>query len=105
MVALNWSKPVPNAEMRCRAGGRRHYNGWRAHLANDRRRRLVAQFGLIFLLPKRGQVKAAAEALGVARTTVWRDCQALRAEWYEYLQTPAGWRRVMGPAVDRGRNE
>lgn len=89
--------------MRSRAGGRRSYNRWRQHLANDRRRRLVEEFGLIFLLPKRGQVKEAAEALGVDRVTIWRDFRVLREEWRDYMSTPAGWRRVMNVRASQER--
>jgi hypothetical protein len=79
-----------------RAAGRRHVNAWRTHLANDRRRRLVERFGpLIFLRPQRGQIAAAAAAMGVERTTLWRDCRALREQWAAYLATPEGWRRVV----------
>lgn len=98
MSAENWSAPVADAEMRRRCGGRRRYNAWRAFCAGERRRSLVELFGpLIFLRPRRGQMRAAAEALGVERTTIWRDCIVLRAQWAEYMQTPAGWGRVMGP--------
>lgn len=104
MAALNWSRPVSDAEMRARTGGRRAYNARRAYLAAERRRRLVETFGpLVFLLPKRGQVTSAAQALGVSRFTIWRDCRALRDAWHKYLQTPAGWRQVMGIAADQGR--
>ncbi len=61
-----------------RAGGRRHYNTWRRDLAFMRRGDVLAYWRVSRGAPG-WQAKAAA-ALGVHRSTITRDVEALRAE-------------------------
>ncbi len=61
-----------------RAGGRRHYNTWRRDLAFMRRGDVLKQWRASRGAP--GWQAKAAVALGVHRSTITRDVEALRAE-------------------------
>ncbi len=60
-----------------RAAGRRHYNAWRRVVAHDRQRRVLDYWRQS--KGRRGWQAAAADALGVHRSTITRDMQALLA--------------------------
>ena len=75
-----WQRQIDwNAVCR-RAGGRRRYNAMRRRKA-DARRVAIAEvldgLGLVALFARRGLSVRLAAALGVHRTTVWRDLQRI----------------------------
>jgi hypothetical protein len=85
----NWSQQRDVGEVNRRAGGRRRYNAARKRIAERRLiplGRRIAQWGDLESALGIGQPKplprhlipALARALGVHRTTVWRDVQRLR---------------------------
>ncbi|MBI3966634.1 MAG: HTH domain-containing protein [Chloroflexi bacterium] len=78
MRNVHWSAPTSNTEAYRRAGGRRHYNAWRRFMAVDRQR-LVAQLALEegFGFFQRGAQARLAKRLGVSRSTICRDVEAL----------------------------
>jgi hypothetical protein len=78
-VSNNWSAPTSLDEVRRRAGGRRHYNAWRQHLALFRRCKVSRLLGR-YKLFERGTVTAIARELGVSVATVSRDLQAMLRE-------------------------
>lgn len=73
---IDWSKPTTNSEAYRRTGGRRHYNSWRKMLAVARRLRLLRLWVENPYLSKADL----ARRLGVHRSTVTRDIQALKAQ-------------------------
>ena len=96
----NWSAPVSDREAARRAGGRRRYNAWRKFRAEFRRtelaRLLCVQGGLSFW--RSGA--ALARKLGVSRSTVCRDRQALLRSTYPCPHCGAGVRPPDPPAPD-----
>lgn len=67
----SWSIPVTKDEAYKRAGGRRRYNTWRQRQANHRRHTVID-------LAMKGHKKAEiARALGVHRSTIGRDFEAI----------------------------
>jgi hypothetical protein len=78
MTAAWTAETTPEAAAR-RAGGRRHYNAWRQHLAFYRRvklSRLLFAKGKLF---ERGNQARLARELGVSRATICRDVRAILA--------------------------
>jgi hypothetical protein len=80
-------------EAQCRAGGRRRYNAARQRLADRRLNPLARQIAAVGDLESalgsgerkplpRFLIPALAKALGVHRSTVWRDVQRLRHRSY-----------------------
>ena len=66
-----------------RAWGRRRYNAQRRRLAQTRRKRVEClMLGGLGLFGTRGQKSAIARLLGVHRSTITRDWQAVQAAYF-----------------------
>jgi len=80
-MQVDWGAPVSDQEAARRAGGRRHYNSWRAHCRLVRWGRLLKLWGRpgIGWWHEHGFQTRMARALGVSRSTVCRDLAALLA--------------------------
>ncbi len=82
---------MPWEEICKRAGGRRHYNSWRQHMALLRQlevARLMWQHTGKGVGGRYGWQAAAARALGVSRATISRDAAQLEALWRESRRCP-----------------
>ncbi|GEM_PF-1968971 len=80
-----WSLPTDPETVKRRAAGRRHYNAWRKHKAMYRRWVLVLETANhlgVSVLNHGAQAKIARK-LGVSRSTICRDVQAILASWHE----------------------
>jgi len=77
MSSSSWTTSTSCSEAHRRAGGRRAYNKHRQFIALMRRH-LVLDIA-IELNWRHGWQKVASERLGVERTTIWRDMQAIKA--------------------------
>src|SRR4051812_48296622 len=80
-----WSEPTTHEAVCRRASGRRHYNAWRSFRACERRMhvaRLLRQYTQEGA-PRHGAQARVARELGVHRSTVTRDVQALERDLRE----------------------
>ena len=95
MNKMAWTQPRNVGEVNRRAGGRRRYNAARRRMADRRLIPLARQLASLDLLdelltvrqPKplpRHLIPTLARALGVHRSTVWRDVKRLRKRHYHW---------------------
>jgi DNA invertase Pin-like site-specific DNA recombinase len=82
MRSTNWSAHTSFAEVKARAGGRRHYNFMRQQAAARRRARVARLLFRKGWYGLRGSTRLIARRLHVSVATVRRDIRQIMAEGY-----------------------